>query len=254
MSFLPHQRIADAVDATESEIDIIDSEQTAYRRFRRRLDEIDAANGRSATPAGVPEMQTTTAEPVSVAESLRATREAYRETVMATQHYDAEYGESLREHVATEFGNAVAAQVVDGHTLTPFLKKTLYSGATKAIQQRAELRKSLVSERRSLRHCRGAVSDVQERLNVIHACLDESPDTVERCEIDTQLASLESECQTLLTRRQRRIENRSGILLLDDRTGFAEYLYADLDSCFPVLTAVLECIETVRTCRIRSLQ
>ena len=199
-------------------------------------------------------MRAATVESVSVAEPLRAAREAYRETVMATPHYDREYGESLREHVAAEFGSSVATQFADGQALTPLLRRSLRGGSAEAIRQRAELLKSLASERRSLRRCRDAVVDAQDRLDAVHGRLDEDPDTATLCEIDDRLATLESECERVLTRRQRQINNRSGILLTDDATSFAEYLYGDLDSCFPVLTAATECIETIRTCRIRSLR
>lgn len=254
MSFPPHQRIADAIDVAESEREILGSEQTAYRRFVRRLDGIDAASGWSATATGGAEMQTMAVEPVSVDKPLRAAREAYRETVMATPHYGTEYGESLREHVAAEFGSTIATQLVDGRELTPLLRRSLRDGAAEAIRQRAELLKSLGSELRSLRRCQDVVVDVQDHLNEVHARLDEEPDTAVRREIDDRLATLETECETVLARRQRHIDNRSGILLTDDNTGFAGYLYDDLDSCFPVLTAVIECVETIRTCRIRSLR
>jgi len=254
MSFLPHQRITDGISTTESEIEIVSSEQTAYRRFVRRLDGIDAANRGSGAATGEPEIPAATVESVSVAEPLRAAREAYRETVMATPHYDREDGESLQEHVAAEFGSTVAAQFVDGHTLTSLLRTSLREGATEAIRKRAELLKSLASERRSLQRCLDSVSEVQDCLNEIHVRLDEGSGTVERCEIDHRLALLESDCERLLTRRQQQINNRSGILHTDDNTSFAEYLYDDLDSCFPVLTAVAECVETIRTCRIRSLR
>lgn len=248
----PHQLIGDAIDVAQSESEILGSEQTAYRRFVRRLDGIDATGGWSAT--GSSEMQTIAVEPVSVDEPLRAAREAYRETVMATPHYGTEYGESLQEHVAAEFGSTTAAQFVDGRALTPLLRRSLRDCATEAIRQRAEVLKSLGSETRSLRHCQDPVLDVQDHLNEIHARLNEKPDTAVRREIDNQLAALESECGMVLTRQQQHIDNRSGIILTEDNTGFAEYLYDDLDSCFPVLTAVAECIETIRTCRIRSLQ
>lgn len=254
MSFSPQQLIADAIHAADSESDILDSEQTAYRRFVGQLDGIDVADSESATATGISEMQTIAVEPMSVDVSLKAAREAYRETVMGTPHYDSEYGESLREHVAIEFGSAVATQFADGHALTPLLRRSLRDGADKAIQQRSELLKSLKSERRSLRRCQDTLVDVQACLNEIHTRLDEEPDATIRCEIDTRLATLESECETVLARRQQHIDTRSGILLTDDNTGFAEYLYDDLDSYFPILAAVTECIETIRTCRIRSLR
>lgn len=246
--------MADAINVTESESEIIGSEQSAYRCFVRRLDGVDAASGWSATATGVPEMQTIAVEPVSVNEPLRAAREAYRETVMATPHYGAEYGEALREHVAAEFGNTVATQFVEGRALTPPLKRSLRAGAAEAIRQRAELLSSLESERQSLRRCQDTIVDVQNRLNEVHVCLGEDPDTTMRGEIDDRLAALESECETVLTRRQRCINNGPGIPLTDDNTGFSEYLYDDLDSCFPVLTTVTECIETIRTCRIRNFR
>jgi hypothetical protein len=253
MSFPPQQVIGDAIHLAENERDILDDEQTAYRRFVGRLDEIGVTGSGSATAIGVSEMQTIS-EPVSVDKPLQAAREAYRETVMATQHYETEYGESLREHVAAEFGSAVATQFVDGCTLTPLLQQSLRDGAAEAIQQRAELLKSLRSERRSLRRFQDTVADVQDHLNEVHMRLNEEPDATKRREIDTQLAALESECETVLARRQQHIDSRSRSLLIDDNTGFAEYLYDGLDSHFPILTATTECIETIRTCRIRNLQ
>lgn len=253
MSSPPQQVIDDAIHRTENERDILDDEQTAYRRFVGRLDEIGVTGSGSATATGVSEMQTIS-EPMFVDKPLQAAREAYRETVMATQHYETEYGESLREHVAAEFGSAIATQLVDGCALTPLLRQSLRDGAAEAIQQRAELLKSLRSERRSLRRCRDTVVDVQDRLNEVHVRLNKEHDATKRREIDTRLAALESECETVLVRRQQHIDSRSRSLLMDDNTSFVEYLYDDLDSHFPILTVATECIGTIRTCRIRSLQ
>lgn len=252
MQFPPHQRIADAIHTAQSESEIVDSERTAYRLFVRQLDKIDTANG-GAEP-GARKLRAGAVEEASIDESLRAAREAYRETVMATPHYREEYSESLREHATAEFGSTIATQFVDGKAMTPLLRRALRDGATEAIRQRAELLKSLGSELRSLQGCRDDIDDIQERLNRVHARLAEKPDPATQCAIDDRLASLEAECETLLTRRQRQINNRSGISLTTDTTHFGEYLYDDLDSCFPVLTGVTKCVDTIRTCRMRSLR
>lgn len=254
MSFPPHQRITNAIRTAESEIEIVEDERSAYRSFVRRLDRIDTADDEPVTATNHSGMQVAAVESPSVSKALREAREAYRETVMATPHYDREYSESLWDHVEIEFGSSVANQFAKGNVLTPFLRRSLRDGAAEAIRQRAELLKSLESERDSLQNCHNIVVDAQNQLNKCYIRLNEEPDTANQCEIDNQLELLESKCDTTLKRRQQHIDNRSGIQITDDNTDFSKYLYESHDSYYPVLTSVIECIETVRTCRIHSLR
>lgn len=254
MPIYPHQQLKDAIHSTESEIEILESERIAYRRFADELGSIHVTTNESVATTELSTMSRGSFDHTPADGSLQTIRTAYRETVMSTQHYEAEYAESLREHVSMEFGSTVATQLVDGQTVTRVLWRSLRDGTTEAIQQRAAVLKSLRSEREFLEQCQSDVASIQDRLNSIHGRFTEELSPADRCEIDDRLSSLESECETLLAHRQQHINDRSRIRLSDDTVEFATYLYGDLDSPFPVLTAVLEIVETARRCRVRNLQ
>lgn len=98
-------------------------EQEMFHEF---ADEVQSLSTASQTM-----MQTSVgaANTAPAGQVLKRVRKTYHETVMSTPDFEDEYGESFQESVATEFGDDVAALLIDGHQLNGPLKGLLVQQA-----------------------------------------------------------------------------------------------------------------------------
>jgi len=252
-----HQQIHTAADAVAHEIEIIEAERAAFRRFVRRLDTIEPVEPTPVSPGPATGgcLRAAGVESAAATGGLQRARTAYRETVMATPHYDEEYGESLETNVTAEFGPTLATQLSDGAALTPVLWQSLRDATEDAIGDRSMFLTALKFEHRSLTDCGESIDGIQRTLNEIHSSLQGAHETASVDALDERLATLEAECETLATRRQEQIHDRPGTLPSDaDDASLARYLYDDVDSVCPVLRAVTQCLDTIHNCRRRCRQ
>jgi hypothetical protein len=246
-----------ATDVVTDELGVIEEERDAFRRFARRLDRVDPRQPtpKSAGTASAGGMTAAVVEQQTADSALREVRTAYRETVMATPHFEREYGESLAESMATEFGPELASQIAEGASLTPVAYAGLREATAEAISDRTEFLRVLRRERESLERCAGALTEIQSALDDLYDRLAADPDSATLGTIDAQLQDLEAECETLSNARQQTVHNRSGVVLSGvDETSLAQYLYAGLETVCPALSDVTECTETIRGCRERCLR
>jgi hypothetical protein len=249
-------RIEDALEIVDSEIEFATDERRAFRRFRQRLSAIDPA-GPATTGAAMSDGATLTVASgtPSAGEGIRDVRRAYRETVMNTPHFETEYDESLRAHVAAELGTEVATQVVDGYRLTPVLREALETGSEQAAAERTEFLRVLEGERDSLAAIRATLDDCDRRLLDVGETLSEGPDTVTLGRLDDRLAAIERECQDLAEDRQRRLHHRSvGPYSGIEGQSIVTFLYAECEATCPGLAAIADCLSTVQTLRRRCLR
>lgn len=223
-------------------------ERDAFVAFVERVSDVDVVESRprGATDGGMvlgPREETDAA-------GLREVRRAYRETVMSMPHFDAEYGESLPEHMSAEFDVEVAAAVTRGPRLTPELQEALVRHGRVAVGQRETFMETLECEERSLLDARDAFEEVAEDLSVLNAqplperSFEGLAATWER------LGDLESECEGVLDQRQRTLDGsrpsgRGGA------PSFAGYVYRSLPVTHPVLAEGATLVDRVRTARSR---
>lgn len=225
----------------------ITDETEAFAAFASRVAEIDVA----AAPVtdGGPVVRTTFDGP-QADDGIDAVREAYRDTVMAVPHYEAEYDESLATNMQLEFGEDVANAVDRGETLTPQLKGTLVERSRTARRQRTALLRQLRGESEALdeaettlRHCHRSADRIEEA-----ALEDASFDdlTAEWRLLEDRRQAAES----LLQERQETIKTRSQER---DAGGpsFEEYLYEELDVTHPVLAEATSLVERIQQSRNR---
>lgn len=145
-------------------------------------------------------------------------REAYGETVIAVDHYDRVYDEPLAENVAAELGPDVAdlfRPEVDV-AFAPGFKEALLAAVETARSERTALLAALEAEQESLRTARRDLDAIASGRG--------SDDAVDR--IDAVAAD-----------RQRHLHSHSLPNRIDAHD-LCEYLYADLDATYPVLSAV----------------
>lgn len=285
-------RTTAAIDRVDGEIEFAADERDAFGRFRSRLEELEpttepatalaggnACVGENASDGG----DTSACGDVSAGggaavgdpyaggnagavgalavsdpprdAGLEAVRTAYRETVMAVPHYEAEYDDSLRENVAVEFGPDLAASVVDGRSLTAFTLDALATACEKAIDERRQFLRVLRHERESLVDVRDDLRAVAESISDVERAVENEPSSTELGRLDGQLAEYETRCGDLAERRQRLLHGRSASVIsgIDDRS-LTRYLYGNDDRRCPALADVADCLEAIRDLRTRCLR
>jgi hypothetical protein len=209
-----------AESVLDEEYEEVDAERRAFEQFRGRIAGVETASEASPVPA--------TRAPLHEDRSRAAERirSAYRETVMAVDHYDDVYGESLVENVAAELSADIAAGLRrDGHLqFTPLFRRTLLSAVDAAIDQRETVCGELDNERESLTRSRDGLLVV----------LDELEGT---CIPAETRADFTDALDQLAHQRQETLTSRTATPRTDGHD-LCAYLYADCSWTYPVLTAV----------------
>jgi len=173
---------------------------------------------------------------------------------MAVPHFEAEYGDSLRENVAIEFGVDIASQVTGDGRLTRMLREALLAGAASKVDERKTYERALRRERESLREVQAGLADCEKRAHALgDAAAEAEGDAL--ADLGARFTALEETCDDIATERQRVIHGRrtsriSGITG-DSLTG---YLYADLETTCPALRETARCVDTIRSHRRRRLR
>ena len=187
------------------------AEAAAFGTFAECVEEVSP----DPPPAGTPRAPLIERQRSDAAARLRA---AYGETVMAVDHYDRVYDEPLAENAVAELGPDVAdlfGPDVDA-SFTPGFKEALLAAVETARRERTALLAALEAEQESLRTARRELDAT--------ASGRASGDAVDR--IDAVAAD-----------RQHHLHSHSLPNRIDAHD-LCEYLYADLDATYPVLSAV----------------
>lgn len=235
-------RLDGALEALVREAARTRAERDAFERFRRRVTNLESSERGGPTPTGGgTNVLAVPARGTGVDDGLADARRAYRETVMATAHYEEEYDETLATNVAEEFSVPVASALTeDGGTLTPSLRTTLAGGARRASEERTDLLSKLETERSSIEAAEstlGPAADAGEGVvdrELSHATYTDLVAEYERLEWH------EGRVESLLSDRQTRIHDEEG-----DRRHWFDYLYRSLSSPYPVLSAGAETLSLI---------
>jgi hypothetical protein len=261
MTDTPHGRIDEALGVVDREIEYISDERAAFERFRARLSNVDPwtparaeADATEGVVAGAGPSAVAMRSDRPTGAGLRTVRTAYRETVLAVPHHEAEYGDTLRANLAAEFGAEVAAQVVDGARLTPPLYRALAAAADRAVDERRRFRRALDRERDSLVAVRDELAACQRRLDGVAERLDGAgPERL--AELDDRVADVEATCADLADERQRLVHGRPAVSLSGvDGVSLVTFLYGDRERRCPALAAVADCLDRARGLRTRCLR
>lgn len=239
-----------ARSACEDERDRLLAERRAFERFVRRVEEIEPVG---ATGTTVQAGATASMSHSIGGEELSAVEEAYRETVMSVDHYDEDYGESVRENMAAELGADVTTAVLDGQRFHPQLKMAIMSKCTEAYETRTNVLDDIEAEVSELEGARSDVETVEGTLERLdnRSLLDKSFEELRADYAD--LCDLEAECESLLADRQETVTAREPSPEPDEGHDFHAYLYDPLSVSYPVLSATLSTLSTVRSARRRVL-
>lgn len=209
----PLRRACERLEREQAELR---AEQAAFERFEEtvaRITPTESTNG--------PLVMSDDREPEKRAEA----REAYRETVMAVDHYERVYAEPLLVNVAGELSEDIAQGLRDdaGIPFTEHFRRMIRVAAREAAERRAKFNDRVEDERSS-------IATAQETLREVTDALEGSGLPASR------RRSFDERLDDLLAERQRRIQSRAAYR--QDGHDLCEYIYADEEWTYPVLTAV----------------
>ena len=239
-----------ARSACEDERDRLLAERRAFERFVRRVEEIEPVDAMGTTvQAGATASMSHSID----GDELSTVEDAYRETVMSVDHYENDYGESVRENMAAELGADVTTAVLDGQRFHPQLKVAIMTKCTEAYETRTNVLRDIDGEAGQIEDARSEIESVEATLERLdsRSLLDKSFEDLR--EDYAELCDLETDCEALLADRQETVTAREPSPEPDEGHDFHAYLYDPLEVSYPVLAATLSTLSTVRSARRRVL-
>lgn len=208
-----------AVDIAEADRSELVAEQDAFREFIRRVDKLEPEPAAASRQLAISDTGSRSDE----------ARAIYEETVLAVDHYQTIYDESLGENAIAELGTD-AAEVLSADTdvhLTPVVKNLLINRAQQRVEERTSVIASIATEQESL----------ERHLEMMRGLVDGLTGTVVPKWYQERF---EAEISRVLSRRQEYLHrHRDG----RDRHELCMYLYKDRDWRYPVLTSVTRLCE-----------
>lgn len=212
-----------ALTVLETEHTELAAERDGLEDFRQRLRAVDPAE-QPSSPIGTPGRQ-------SASDPVEALRDAYADTVLAVDHYESVYDESLVENVAIEFGPDYAALFHSATNVgfSPPLKRSLAGAVEQAIDERASLDRAVEIERESMREYRDRIEDIIDTLDstVVPEWYRET--------FQNDVTALLEERQEQLHSSVHRFETHE----------FCTYMYEEQLWTYPVLTSLARLQESV---------
>lgn len=238
--------IEQAIGNVTAEKKILTAERDALTAFLDRITEI-RINQSSGLHCNLKSATNRVIAPSRPSDNLQAVRTAYRETIMNVPHYDDEYDEPLKVHLMKELNEEVARQLLEGTALT----EPLYAALIGTVKQRRTSRNSLLrtldKERDSLQSVVDSLAEIETQAHEIGDQIGTATNSAQRETFRTNLVQLEDRCEEVATTRQTTIHQRSGTDWAGvDSDSLVAYLYHDLKTTTPALSAIAQCIETIR--------
>ncbi|WP_058996330.1 hypothetical protein [Haloarcula sp. CBA1127] len=199
------------------------AEQDGLEDFLQRLRAVDPAE-QPSSPVGARSRQ-------SASDPVEALRDAYADTMLAVDHYESVYDESLIENVAIEFGPDYAALFHPETNVgfSPPLKRSLVAAAEQAIDERTSLDRAVKIEQESMQEYRGSLQEIIETLDstVVPEWYRET---------------FQSDVTALLQQRQDQLH--SSVHRFETHE-FCTYMYEEQLWTYPVLTSLARLQESV---------
>lgn len=212
-----------ALTVLDTEHTELAAEQDGFECFLQRLRTV-APTEQHPSPAGTPSRR-------SASDSIETLRDAYAETVLAVDHYEAVYDEPLVENVAVEFGPDYATlfhpETDVGFSLP--LKRSLVAAVEQAIDERVSLNRAVKIERESLQEYQGRLRDIVDVLDstVVPEWYRET---------------LRDDVTAVLRERQKQLH--SSVHRFETHE-FCTYMYGEQRWTYPVLTSLARLQESV---------
>jgi len=253
--------IGDAIARVEAEKDHVGGKQTAYDRFEKSVRELWIDDGETiptaarATGGGAAAVSPMTGRRDD--DPCRQIRERFGATVRPYSIEDVEGTESVVATIREELGERIALALSPNGSgqLTPRLRDGIRSSIDDRRSELRAMSAALDRERTSLREAEDGIEAAVDRIRRIDGRYLYRCGFGELCERHERLGTCRERCNRLAHERQATLASttshgaRAGV---DHRT-LTAYLYRDLPTKHPVLTAILgldsACIEAQRALR-----
>ena len=159
-----------------------------------------------------------------------AVQDAYRETVLAVDHWKEEYGEKTTlESIKNEFKPEVAAGLAGGSAMwSQPLWNQLKSSSEEAIETRQRSYSAITEEQQQLKNLDSSLTDIGEEL----AAIERREFTFNEC--SDRLTSIQQQLDELTHEQQSYLHQRKRL----NPELFTTYVYANLDTKYPGLAAI----------------
>lgn len=191
------------------------------------------------------EAQTLLYEPVrSVSPNsahLESIKIAFKETVMAVDHYDDEYGETFQEYLTNEFGTGLFELLASSSMMDSELQRALLDATQESTTRRNMLVQALNREAETLENTyelleqhRSMFTDV--KYSIESGCLN-------LCSDWDALCSLGESCQLEIIKRQEHLQSKYQSLRFWQ---VQQYLYQNQGWTFPVLGDAIDVFREIQ--------
>lgn len=222
--------IKQAIALVEQEQTCLCAERCAFEAFRETV--------RLTTPDS-----TDATGPSETTQRLLA---AYREEVMDALDYEEVYGDTLAESLEQELASSNADLLLSKSPLTQKRKRNLLLSVAAAIENREQLRSELEEERAALATFDEELTEVEAVINRLPPCSPRNQHIEKLLVIWEVYETLAERCEELLERRQQQIQDAERFdKILSKKHARNDYLYQELDTRYPVLSAITTTIERI---------
>jgi predicted nuclease with TOPRIM domain len=165
--------------------------------------------------------------------------------VMEELDYTREYGDSLDESLKQELSPTTADILLSNKPLTQRRKRDLLVETTVTVERRDRLLEKLDDERTTLRSFGEELKEIKPSLERLPECSPQRP-LEELLDLWEQYNTLEQRCEGLLQRRQEWIRDfNHNFQLFGDIHALHEYLYSEIETFYPVLSALADALERI---------
>jgi len=220
-----------ARDAVADERASVQTECDAFRAFERRVTDLSTVTLSPEPPL--------VADPRPSGQSLERVWTAYEETVMSVPHYESEYGDTVAESLAAEFGDDLAIAILDGTALTPEFRDAIRAAATAARNEREAFLDVLDRESASLARMAADIDDLRADFDALDGRPLSAQSFDDQHDRWTRIREFESRADGIGLCRQETIRGHRSELP-GVPTDLCEYLYADLSVSYPVLATLAD--------------
>lgn len=228
-------------DTLRQGIKQVQRELSLFQAERRRFDEFREAVSR---------IQPTQNESADASKTTQDLVAKYRETVMSTPDFEAVYDETLGEHIEQELSPAVAESLLSDQPFTQKDKRKVLVTTSAAIERRDQIIDGLDTEIESLQTAMDEVENIESEVTSLPPCSVMSLSFEVYLRTWKTYEELEERCNCLLTDRQQYLtELKRDGWVSEGEYIFNEYLYGNLETSYPVLSAVTRLNHRIKSCK-----
>lgn len=176
----------------------------------------------------------------------------YKQMVMGGLDYVNVYGDSIDESLEEELSPHVGNILLSKKPLTQRHKRKLLRETAITIERREQFIENLDEERTALESFSEERAKIESALETLPECSPQHQSLEEILDLWEQYDILIDRCKELLDRRQGQICGEERTQILNNHHTLNEYLYSELPSSYPVLSALADTLEQINSKRLQA--